>query len=105
VYKGQRQNQPLGRDHTFGGLKRERRFDIVQVGRPPALDRGVEAQLGAALAVSVPAKPLRIPILRETRMPAVWCRLGPPSQMVQQAPAVAGALREILTAWCREPIR
>lgn len=69
------------------------------------LARCCEAQLGAALAVSVPAKPLRIPILRETRMPAVWCRLGPPSQMVQQAPAVAGALREILTAWCREPIR
>lgn len=69
------------------------------------LARCCETQLAGALGVSLPAQPLRIPILRETRMPAVWCRLGPPSRMVQNAPAVAAALREILTAWCRDPIQ
>ncbi len=68
------------------------------------LARGCESLLGSVLGVDVPAKPMRIQILRETRMPAVWCRLGPPSRMVQTAPAVALAMREVLTAWCRRPI-
>jgi N-acetylmuramoyl-L-alanine amidase len=43
---------------------------------------------------------MRLPILRETRMPAVWCRLGPASLVVERAGAVTDALREAVTTWC-----
>ena len=47
---------------------------------------------------------MRLPLLRETRMPAIWCRLGPPADVVSQASAVADTLRAALTAWCGNPI-
>ena len=43
---------------------------------------------------------MRLPILRETRMPAVWCRLGPADEVVRQAAAVTDALRAAITTWC-----
>jgi N-acetylmuramoyl-L-alanine amidase len=46
---------------------------------------------------------MRLPILRETRMPAVWCRLGPASDVVSQAAAITDALREAVTTWCADP--
>jgi N-acetylmuramoyl-L-alanine amidase len=48
----------------------------------------------------VPAIGMRLPILRETRMPAVWCRLGPASQVVERSAAITEALREAVTTWC-----
>ena len=46
---------------------------------------------------------MRLGILRETRMPAVWCRLGPPAHVVEQAAAVTDALREAIITWCVDP--
>ena len=46
---------------------------------------------------------MRLPILRETRMPAVWCRIGPGSLVVPRAPQVARSLAAALTQWCRQP--
>jgi len=44
---------------------------------------------------------LRLPILRETRMPAVWCRLGAGSTVVIHAQLIARSLVEAVTLWCR----
>ncbi len=63
-----------------------------------------ESLLGDVLGVAVPAKGMRIPILRETRMPAVWCRLGPPSLVVLSSAAVSATLHTILTNWCGRPL-
>lgn len=45
------------------------------------------------------ARPMTLPILRETRMPAVVCEVGPPSQVVAQLATLAGALGRAVTAW------
>jgi len=63
-----------------------------------------ESQLSSSLGVDIPATGLRIPILRETRMPAVWCRIGPPPRVVETAPRVAEALQRAITRWCGRPL-
>lgn len=51
-----------------------------------------------------PAAGMRLPILRETRMPAVWCRVGNPPTVMQRGPALAAALHRALVTWCGEPV-
>jgi N-acetylmuramoyl-L-alanine amidase len=45
-----------------------------------------------------------LPILRETRMPAVACQLGPPATVVEQAAALAVATCAAITAWVETPV-
>ncbi len=59
--------------------------------------------LESLLPETAPASPMRLPILRETRMPAVWCRIGPGSVIVPRAPRITRALAEALIQWCQEP--
>ncbi len=47
---------------------------------------------------------MRLPTLRETRMPAVSCRLGPPRLVVEQGPAITSVVTEALTSWARQPV-
>lgn len=47
---------------------------------------------------------MRIPVLRETRMPAVACRLGPPEAIVEHNAAIAASLSSALEVWIAEPI-
>lgn len=47
---------------------------------------------------------MRLPVLRETRMPAVLCSLGPPTAVVPANWRLANALTEALVLWCRTPI-
>ncbi|MEJ5255054.1 MAG: peptidoglycan-binding protein [Acidimicrobiales bacterium] len=47
---------------------------------------------------------MRLPILRETRMPAVMCYLGPVDLVVERTAAVAEALVEALAQWVAEPV-
>lgn len=68
-----------------------------------ALARRCAAALHGVVEGDVHTRGMRLPILRETRMPAVWCRLGPPSRIVEQAAAVTDALREAMTTWCTDP--
>jgi N-acetylmuramoyl-L-alanine amidase len=42
---------------------------------------------------------MSLPVLRETRMPAVICELGPASVVVAHTPQVAAALVDALTEW------
>ena len=46
---------------------------------------------------------MRVAILRETRMPAVLCRVGSPTRVVSQNAEVAAALVEALHLWVQRP--
>ena len=45
------------------------------------------------------ARGMTLPALRETRMPAVVCEMGPPSAVVERTPALAQALSRAIGAW------
>ena len=62
--------------------------ELVQQKVPPRLevwDRGVRG--------------MSLPVLRETRMPAVIVELGPAAVVVERAAVLAGTLSEVLTEW------
>lgn len=69
--------------------------------------RALATRCATALAPVLPAElgslGMRLPILRETRMPAVWCRIGPAAHVVEHAGEVADAFRDAITAWCGDP--
>ncbi len=46
---------------------------------------------------------MRIAVLRETRMPALWCELGPPTWVVEHASTVASAIVDAVSAWTSAP--
>ena len=60
-------------------------------------------ELAALLSQPTPATAMRLPILRETKMPAVWCRLGPGSTVVPKTPHIARGLSQAVTDWCLDP--
>lgn len=47
---------------------------------------------------------MRLPVLRETRMPAVSCELGPAEQIVPLTAEVTHAIAEAVNAWIAEPV-
>lgn len=47
---------------------------------------------------------MRLPVLRETRMPALWCEIGPTSWVVEHATDLAAALADAVRAWIAEPL-
>lgn len=49
-------------------------------------------------------EPMQLPVLRETRMPAVTCRLGPPALVVEQAPRITVVMGEAVAGWARQPV-
>jgi len=61
----------------------------------------------AAAALEIPAdgvQGMSLPVLRETRMPAVICEVGPPALVVAHAGALARAIVEALTVWAVTPV-
>jgi N-acetylmuramoyl-L-alanine amidase len=62
------------------------------------------ADLGAMDFGGPTARGMRLPILRETRMPAVLLELGPPSVVVAHAPLLVAGVRRALTRWATEPL-
>lgn len=46
----------------------------------------------------------RLPVLRETRMPAVVLRIGPTPELVHRAPLIADAAAEAVRRWLQEPV-
>lgn len=67
------------------------------------LARACAETMSHLLDDQVVATGMRLPILRETRMPAVWCRLGPAPRIVERTAAVTDALRDAILAWCVDP--
>ncbi|MGH9205288.1 MAG: peptidoglycan-binding protein [Acidimicrobiales bacterium] len=45
---------------------------------------------------------MSLPVLRETRMPAVVCEIGPPSAVVERSTVLATTMSEILSKWADE---
>ena len=47
--------------------------------------------------------PMSLPVLRESRMPAVLCEFGPPPVIVERGAELASALGEALSTWTASP--
>lgn len=82
-YAGHRYESPGGR----------RLAELVQSMVPEAVGIGDGGVQGMA-----------IPVLKETRMPAVVCELGPPSRVVAHTAELAEALGAVLAAWAASPV-
>ena len=57
------------------------------------------AELGTVLDLQPAAQGMRLPVLRETRMPAVVCELGPADEVVVQAAPLAAGLTHCVATW------
>ncbi len=69
---------------------------------PAGHDLAERLQLTVSEALAIPALGacgMAVPVLRETRMPAVICEVGPADRLMQGAPALAGAVVDALVAW------
>lgn len=77
-YLGYRYESPGGR----------RLAELIQARVPQTLDIPPSAPRG-----------MSVPVLRETRMPAVVCEVGPAAVVVERAPLIATALVDALTEW------
>jgi len=62
-----------------------------------AVARALDVPAGGATGMS-------LPVLRETRMPAVICEMGPASAVVQRVRPLGQAVVEALSAWALTPI-
>jgi N-acetylmuramoyl-L-alanine amidase len=47
---------------------------------------------------------MQLPILRETRMAAVLCELGPPARVVEHTAELAASLTRALARWAQSPV-
>jgi N-acetylmuramoyl-L-alanine amidase len=57
----------------------------------------------AAGLTSTQAQGMRLPILRQTRMPAVLCSLAPPTAVVHATAELAEALAGAVANWIADP--
>jgi N-acetylmuramoyl-L-alanine amidase len=64
----------------------------------------IEEHLAELAWHPVAVRGMRLPVLRETRMPAVRCTLGPAPQVVAQLDELATAFGRAITAWLGSPV-
>ncbi len=64
----------------------------------------VAARLQDVFADTPELRGMRLAVLRETRMPAVLCSLGPVREVVDATDAIAGALVVAMVAWAASPM-
>lgn len=79
--------------HRYQSAGGRRLAELVQSLVPAAVGIGDGGVRGMA-----------IPVLKETRMPAVVCELGPPSCVVAHTAELAEALGAVLAAWAASPV-
>jgi N-acetylmuramoyl-L-alanine amidase len=65
--------------------------------------RRLAALLAEALDAEAP-RGMRLPVLRETRMPAVVLELGPPAAVVAGVPRLAAAVAAAVERWAASPV-
>lgn len=75
---------------------------VSQGGR--SLARRVARELGALNESAVRISGMRLPVLRETRMPAVICHIGVPAMSIDHQKSYADALATALSMWIAEII-
>lgn len=71
--------------------------------------RNLAARIAAAMADRVPELSIRVqgvrhPILRETRMPAVLCSMGPHDLVSVKTSALSAAVADAIDAWRADPV-
>ncbi len=76
---------------------------FVSVGGQSLAHRIVDAISAHAPDIGPRALGLRLPILRETRMPAVLCTVGPLTTVLQQATMIADGIVAAVDSWLAEP--
>lgn len=64
----------------------------------------VERLMKDGLPVDAAPRGMSVTLLRETRMPAILCRLGPPSTVVGATSLLAAAVSASLAAWVAAPV-
>jgi len=79
-----------GYESAGGRRLAERLAEAASTAVDPELDAGLRG--------------MRLPVLRETRMPAVVIELGPPSTVVERTAQIAVAVSRALAAWSKAPI-
>jgi N-acetylmuramoyl-L-alanine amidase len=62
-------------------------------------------ELGSVLKYPPTLSGMRIPVLRETRMPAVLCAVGPVRSVVDRTNVLSDAVTRAVAAWSEEPLR
>lgn len=60
--------------------------------------------LPGELATGAASRGMRLPVLRETRMPAVLVELGPPPRVVVSTPRLVSGLTAAIRRWATEPL-
>ncbi len=64
----------------------------------------VQAALPAALGVhDGGVRGMALPVLKETRMPAVLCEVGPPERVVALSAVLASVMTQVLSDWAARP--
>jgi N-acetylmuramoyl-L-alanine amidase len=69
-----------------------------------ALAARVAEQLGATALSPAELLGMRLPVLRETRMPAVLCSLGPVREVVDATTAITAAIVDAVTRRAASPL-
>jgi N-acetylmuramoyl-L-alanine amidase len=64
----------------------------------------IVASLSGVLACPPTLTGMRLPVLRETRMPAVLCALGPIREVITASQAITDALVAAVSAWSHAPM-
>jgi N-acetylmuramoyl-L-alanine amidase len=80
------------------------RPDYESTGGRRLAERLVEALPSALGTGEARTAAMQLPVLRETRMVAVWCEIGPPARVVETTPAIARAVVECLVTWAAAPV-
>lgn len=69
-----------------------------------SLGTHIVGRLSGVLPVPPELRGMRLPVLRETRMPAVLCSLGPVREVVDSASEIAAAVVGAVSAWSITPL-
>lgn len=77
---------------------------FVSVGGRSLAHRITESLSSGPTDLGPRALGLRLPILRETRMPAVLCTIGPLTTVLQHATSITDAIVSAVDAWLAQPL-
>ncbi|MBV9953596.1 MAG: peptidoglycan-binding protein [Acidimicrobiia bacterium] len=80
------------------------RPDYESTGGRRLAERLAESLPGALDAPRGTARRMQLPVLRETRMVAVWCEVGPPARVVEATAAIGRAVVRGFVDWAAAPV-